>query len=224
MLAEGEETYLRNDSGFIATYAWRFHHMMNDIAKGKENVNKLDELLADERANYKLGYHIYFTSNHDENSWAGTVFERLGDAHNAFAALCATLDGMPLIYGGQEEPFKKRLAFFEKDTIPFSEYKYESFYTHPQCTKEKEQCIVEWQHMEDYPYESIRQKTFTPFKREKNGDSFIGVFNFSNQPQSTTLTEPVQEMNNVFSNEITSVDAGANIELAPWEYLLFSSK
>ena len=107
ILAEGEETYLRNDSSFVATYAWKIHHKMNDIANGKDNVNALDTLLAAERDVYTYGYHIYFTSNHDENSWAGTEFERMGDGHKTFAALCATLDGMPLMYSGQEEPLRK---------------------------------------------------------------------------------------------------------------------
>src|SRR5690606_40280473 len=65
----------------------------------------------------------------DLNSWAGTEFERMGAGYKTFAALSATLDGMPLVYSGQEEPLKKRLEFFEKDTIPFGEYAHEKFYT-----------------------------------------------------------------------------------------------
>ncbi len=69
MLAESEETYWRNDSTLVTTYAWKMHHMMNDIAQGKHNVNQLDSLLALEPGSYHYGYHMYFTSNHDENSW-----------------------------------------------------------------------------------------------------------------------------------------------------------
>src|SRR5688572_6161888 len=129
MLAEGEHDYLRNDSSFVAGYAWKFHHLTNDIARGEKSVNLMDSLLESDRKNYNYGYNMYFTSNHDENSWAGTEFERMGDGHKAFAALCATIDGIPLLYSGQEEPLKKRLAFFEKDTIPFHNFEYEKFYS-----------------------------------------------------------------------------------------------
>lgn len=59
-----------------------------------------------------------FTSNHDENSWNGTVFERMGLAAETFAALTYMMPGMPLIYNGQEYNMNKRLKFFEKDTMP----------------------------------------------------------------------------------------------------------
>ena len=108
MLAEGEEPWLRNDENFVMTYAWQFHHLMNAIARGEEDVHAIDTLLAMDDARYSYGYHTYFTSNHDENSWAGTVMERMGDAHKALAVLSATIDGMPLIYSGQEEPLRKR--------------------------------------------------------------------------------------------------------------------
>ena len=60
-----------------------------------------------------------FISNHDENSWAGTEFERMGDAVKAMAVLCYTLpQGQPLIYTGQEVGWNRRFEFFEKDTAP----------------------------------------------------------------------------------------------------------
>ncbi len=223
ILAEGEETYLRNDSSFVATYAWKIHHMMNDIANGKNNVNELDTLLEEERKIYTYGYHMYFTSNHDENSWAGTEFERMGDGHKTFAALCATLDGLPLIYSGQEEPLKKRLAFFEKDTIPFKNYEYASFYTTLNELKKKNQAL--WNGEKGGLSRRINESDHVyAFIREKNGDKLIGVFNLSPKPQKTTLTVPIQEMNIVFTEDELTLDTGQNINLGPWEFFLFSSK
>ena len=71
---------------------------------------------------------MHFITNHDENSWNGTEFERMGEAFKAFAILAMTFDGIPLIYSGQEEPLTRRLQFFEKDNIKFSEYKEMVFY------------------------------------------------------------------------------------------------
>jgi alpha-amylase len=223
MLAEGEESYLRNDSSFVATYAWKIHHKMNDIANGKDNVNALDSLLADEREHYAYGYHIYFTSNHDENSWAGTEFERMGDGHKAFAALCATLDGMPLMYSGQEEPLKKRLAFFEKDTIPFKNYEYGPFYTELNALKKRNQAL--WNGERGGLSRRINTSDHVyAFIREKNGDKFIGIFNLSSKPQTTTLQVPITEMNILFTENELTLDTGQEINLGPWEFFLFSSK
>ena len=58
-----------------------------------------------------------FVTNHDENSWNGTVRERMGEAKDAFMALSYCMDGMPLIYSGLEYNLDHRLKFFEKDKI-----------------------------------------------------------------------------------------------------------
>ena len=64
---------------------------------------------------------MFFTSNHDENSHSGSEYERIGHAAKAFAVLCATWNGIPLIYSGEELPNFKRLSFFEKDQIEWTE-------------------------------------------------------------------------------------------------------
>ena len=62
-------------------------------------------------------FRTYFTSNHDENSWNGTEYEKYGEAAQLFAVFSCTWNGIPMIYSGQELPNKKRLKFFEKDVI-----------------------------------------------------------------------------------------------------------
>jgi len=58
-----------------------------------------------------------FITNHDENSWNGTIDERLGESWRAMAVLSYALRGLPLIYGGQEVGLNHRLSFFGKDEI-----------------------------------------------------------------------------------------------------------
>jgi len=65
-------------------------------------------------------FRALFTSNHDENSHSGSEYERLGEGSKAFAVLCATWNGIPLIYSGQELPNRKRLKFFDKDQIEWN--------------------------------------------------------------------------------------------------------
>ena len=119
MLAEGEDPGLHEDA-FDASYAWVLHHLLNDIAQGKKGTEELAEYVAmDAEKNPSEAFRLMFTSNHDENSWAGTEFERMGNAAKAMAVLTFTLpNGQPLIYTGQEMGWNKRFEFFEKDPIP----------------------------------------------------------------------------------------------------------
>ena len=119
MLAEGEEPLLHTLSDFDASYSWELHHLMNAIARGEKNIPDLLEYIAkDAQRQPADAFRLMFTSNHDENSWAGTEFERMGDAAKLMAVLTFTLpNGQPLIYTGQEMGWNKRFEFFEKDHI-----------------------------------------------------------------------------------------------------------
>ena len=117
LLAEAENPALARL--FDATYAWKLHHLLNDIAQGKAGTKDLRACLAEDDAWMgKDGFRLMFTSNHDENSWSGSEFERMGDAAQVMEVLCFTLPkGQPLVYTGQEIGLERRLAFFEKDPV-----------------------------------------------------------------------------------------------------------
>lgn len=118
-LAEGEEPWL-HEAGFDATYAWKLHHLLNDIAQGKAGADSLVRYVEWNATAYPSGSHrLTFVTNHDENSWSGTEYERMGDAWKAMAVLCWTLpNSQPLIYTGQEVGYNHRFEFFEKDPMP----------------------------------------------------------------------------------------------------------
>ena len=120
MLAEGEEPLLQSQCGFHSSYSWELHHMMNDIAKGNKSIDDLVSYMKKDTERHPEGaYRLMFITNHDENSWAGTEFERMGAAVQAMAVLTFTLPGgQPLIYTGQEMGWDHRFQFFEKDPIP----------------------------------------------------------------------------------------------------------
>ena len=120
LLAEAERDNLADPAEtFDANYAWELHHLLNSLAQGNKTVADLKDYIARDAARFpKNAYRLTFTSNHDENSWSGTEFEREGAAANACAVLCFTLPGsQPLIYTGQEIGLSRRLAFFEMDPI-----------------------------------------------------------------------------------------------------------
>ncbi|NCO56430.1 MAG: alpha-amylase, partial [Bacteroidetes bacterium] len=125
MLAECEDPKLHNIA-FDMTYTWDFHNLITNIAKGNKNASSLVPLFKKEKNDYtKDAYRMYFTSNHDENSWNGTAYEKFGKGVKTFTVLSFIVPGMPLIYSGQEAGLNKRLKFFDKDTI---EWKKDDFF------------------------------------------------------------------------------------------------
>ena len=123
MLAEAEELNLF-DKAFDMCYAWEIHHMMCDIAKGERRVWDLRNTMYADRERYpNTAMKMMFTSNHDENSWSGSEFDRFGAAREAMTALTFVWEAaMPLIYTGQEVGYNHSFEFFERDYIPAEKY------------------------------------------------------------------------------------------------------
>jgi glycosidase len=120
LLAEAERDNLADASQtFDANYAWELHHLLNGLAQGSKTVQDLKDYIARDAARFpREAFRLTFTSNHDENSWAGSEFERMGPAAMLCAVLCFTLPGsQPMVYTGQEIGLVRRLQFFEKDPI-----------------------------------------------------------------------------------------------------------
>ena len=124
--AEGPQFY----PAFDATYGWELYHLLNEVAQNKRSTSELDGYFSRQRRTYPPNaYRMYFTSNHDENSWSGTEFERMGTNHLPAYIIAATAQlGMPLIYTGQEVSLRKRLRFFEKDTVDWTGTSLMGFY------------------------------------------------------------------------------------------------
>ncbi len=130
MLAEAEEQNLF-DRAFDACYTWQLHHLLNDVAQQKCRVWPLrDYLYADPVRYPATAIRLMFTSNHDENSWSGSEFARMGDAVQVMAALTFVLpQGMPLIYTGQEVGCDHTFEFFDRDPIAdYTPNYYTAFY------------------------------------------------------------------------------------------------
>ncbi len=136
-LAEAENVEYVVDTMFDANYAWEMHHIENAIANGPGNHDGVKPASAlreyidkDAVTTAPSAFRLSFTSNHDENSWNGTEFERLGDAWQVMAVLNFTLPKtQPLIYTGQEIGLSRRLKFFEKDPITdWSSNEFTDFY------------------------------------------------------------------------------------------------
>ena len=222
MLAEAEKPDL-NDYAFDAYYAWDFHHKMNMVAKGIENVDSLRSSLNRMKTNFSpSAIPMYFTSNHDENSWNGTEFERMGDAAKSFAALTYVLPGMPLIYSGQEVGLDRRLQFFEKDSIVWKDKGgFTPFYKSLNDLK-KDNPALYTQEIggEMIEIENDKPNLVWSFKRVKEENTVVCVFNLTKEPQKVIFKEeiPGTDFNSLKKETVVAVQ---EMELKPWEYKVF---
>lgn len=118
-LAEDEDkAHELCESAFDMYYGWTLHHLMNGVAQGTKSVQDLWDYFAKADTTVQPeAIRMNFISNHDENSWSGDEYERMGDAVKAMTAFTYIIPGMPLIYTGQEYGNHHRLEFFEKDCI-----------------------------------------------------------------------------------------------------------
>ncbi len=222
LLGESETPQFRNDESLDLDYGWEFHHICNEIAKGNKHANDIDTFITKDLARNQKGYHIYFTSNHDENSWQGTEFERMGDAHKAMAVLNFTFDGMPLLYNGQEEPLKRRLKFFDKDSIQWKSYAYTSFYKSLFDLKQNNKSMGNGS--AGTPLEKIAShKDVFAFKKTKDGQSVVVILNLSKKNQTASLNQDITGVKEIYTGKEAAYKNGQTIQLKPWEYRVYSN-
>jgi glycosidase len=221
MLAEAEQLDL-HDKAFDMGYAWHMHHIMNQIAKGEQNADSLRNYFEHAQEEYPQSvYRMTFTSNHDENSWNGTVFERMPESYKAFAVLTFAAPGMPLIYSGQEACLDKRLKFFEKDTINWKDCEMTELYKKLITLKNENKAL--WNGDAGSPAYFINtsngDQVFT-FYRLKDENRVLVMMNLSRKEAKFNYLEKDEERTytEYFSGEEMIVKPHENYVLKPWEY------
>lgn len=221
MLAEAEEVPLHD--AFEMTYGWNFHHIMNKIAKGESDATAIREYLANNKypAN---AYRMNFTSNHDENSWNGTEMERMGDARFAMAVLASTIEGMPLVYNGQETSLDRRLKFFEKDSIDWKKMDMVSFYTKLLNLHQTNPALwVRDGSNQARIIETKNAKDQLVFIREYDKHQVITILNLSNKKTELSFdsSSVLGEYTDLFTGKKKSLKNTNKVTLDPWGYQVF---
>ena len=224
MLAEDEDNVALVKYAFDMNYTWKMMHLMNDIARGKKKAADIWNYLKwnDETFGPDV-YRMYFTSNHDENSWNGTALERLGHAFKAFTVFDYTIPGMPLTYSGQEAGNKKRLRFFEKDTIDWSHLPYASFYTRLNHLKSTHPALANGtEGGKLIPLSKGIDNNIFAFYREKQGKQLVVILNLNNHPGQFTLDHPAikGQYREFFENKEINIRNNWTFHLPAWGYVL----
>ncbi|BDD05311.1 alpha-amylase family glycosyl hydrolase [Aureibacter tunicatorum] len=224
MLAEWESRDLHKKS-FDMTYAWSLYREMHEVAQGKAGLGVLNEYMAHHVNTFpKDGIRMTFVDNHDKNSWEGTPFSMFGDAVEVCMVMATTVEGMPLIYSGQEAGLDRKLAFFDKDLIEWKKHPYADFYKTMLALKKENQALWngKWGGSMIKIENSAPEKMLS-FTREKNGDQIVVLLNFSDSKLDATIESDFHEgsYQEVFSSESKVFNGKDKVKMAPWGYKVF---
>jgi len=224
MLAEDEDNTALMKHAFDMNYTWKMLKLDNAIAQGKQHASDLWGYMKWENETYGPNvYRMYFTSNHDENTWSGTAFERLGKGFKAFTVLDYTIPGFPLTYGGEEAGSNKRLRFFLKDTINWNQKPYEEFYT--TLNKFKAENHALWNGSEGGTLvplsKGISQSVFA-FYREKDDNQVVVILNLSPAAQEFKVDNKAihGSYHDLFTDKKIHIHTDWDFKLEPWNYVV----
>lgn len=211
---------------FDSLYTWAWMHKTADFYKNEIGIAVLKGLL--EQYNSVCADHtipLWFTSNHDENTWNGTEYEKYGDMAKLLAVLSFTRNGMPMIYSGQELPNLKRLAFFDKDVIEWNgNFQLQDFYkilldlhTNNTALRAADESVI------TYPIDIEGYENVIAFLRKNGNDEVLTILNFSNSSVAFELRhEHIGESyTNIFNNEIRKFSEDKRIILERFGYLVY---
>lgn len=207
---------------FDASYAWAWMQQTAKYTKDEATLSEIRELLHT-YTQYPAGaLKLFFTTNHDENSWNGTEFEKYRKAANAWAVFTCLWKGVPLVYSGQEIPNTKRLEFFNKDELLWDQpLQLESFYTKLLNLRKKNPAATEG---ETFILPSSHDNQLMAFMRKKDNDILLVLLNVSGEERvKVPVTHPWLSgmFKNLFSELVFSFNANESFELQAGEYFVY---
>lgn len=210
---------------FDASYSWKWMHLTENFYKNYLPIGVLDDLLRQYGHLGNASMRAWFTSNHDENSWNGTEYEKYGDIAMPLAVFSLTWNGVSLLYSGQEMPmYNKRLSFFDKDPIPWTgQYELHDFYktlfnlraSHPALRGGDDAVIT-------YRITTSEDNHVFAFLRKSGEREVLVLLNFSRHPDvNFNITDDKINgvFRNVFTNEVTDLDSNRHIQLLQYQVL-----
>ena len=222
MLAEGDSTYLAK-SGFDAVYPWHMFKMMEKVAKEKRPAFAIDSILTENKTRYpKKTIQMYFTSNHDENSWNHADFGTFPkEIHAPFAVLSQTLgNSVPLIYSGQEEPVLRALEFFEKDPITFKNFEREKFYTTLLELRKRNKALSANASFEKV---AVGDANYVyAYTRKKGDHKILVILNLSSKAQTISISNKklLGATFSIFEDKEVILNFNA-FQMKPWGYEIY---
>lgn len=210
---------------FDSTYTWQWMHATKNMVQQQLTATVLDKVLYQYEENFPISaLRLFFTANHDENSWNGTEYEKYGRAALPLAVFAATWSGIPLLYSGQELPNLKRLAFFEKDPIEWqTPIQLHAFYQTLLKLRKQHPALLNGSAAGvtlrlNLPYERM-----FGFIRHKADKKVLVLLNFSEEPVQFFLNDPNIQGNykEVFAMTQHNFSVDRQVRMPAYGFLVF---
>ncbi len=208
-------------AAFNLSYGFDLHHAMNAVAQGKKTASGLDEAYAKIRATFPRGGALMvFTSSHDENSWAGTEFDRMGAGYAPFAVLTFLLDGMPMIYNGQEINLDRRLEFFTRDPIVWPKETHPTAKLYQVMTKLRRENPALHTGAPMRRLDTTDNATFYVVERSAGAKKVVGIFNLTAKDAKADLYDAALtgKWTDAFTGETVELNGLVPLDMKGWRY------
>jgi len=209
---------------FDCLYGWRWMSATQKYFRQEITLSQLKDVLNHYQFDLPAGtFPMLFTSNHDENTWNGTEYEKYGDMATPLAVFNCTWNGVPLIYTAQELPLHKRLPFFDKDEISWNGTpQLHEFYKTLLQLRKKHPALQTGETAKPLFLNTNDNDRVLAFARKQDGKELLVVLNFSAQEVTVQLQgAPVQgKFSNAFTNQAVTVNASFSAPLKAWDYLV----
>ena len=217
-LAETED--LAYHQVFDTSYAWSWMHASANFGKGRDGLHEVLNVLHQYAQYPKGAAKLFFTTNHDENSWNGTEYEKYGIAAKAWAVFTSTWNGQPLIYSGQELPNTKRLAFFDKDQLAWTPEVpcLHAFYQSLLTARKKFPVL----HSGSISIMATNGEVLA-FLKQHQGQIALVILNLTANRQKLHVVHEAftGAFSNIFSGLIFEFNGNSHFELMPGEYIVY---
>ena len=208
---------------FDAAYTWTWMHKTEDFYKKHLPLDLLVNVLQQYDAIGDASMRTWFTSNHDENSWNGSEYEKYGDMAKALAVFSCTWNGIPLIYGGQELPNLKRLKFFEKDAIDWTgEIQLHDFYRKLLDLHSNNAALSAGNPLSTTQrIKTGRDDRVFAYQRKNGNQEVLVILNFSNSSVRFEIDRFNGKFKEIFSCTEREFSKDGSFQMNSWEYLVF---
>ncbi|MNE25398.1 Cyclomaltodextrinase [compost metagenome] len=221
LLAEGSRANHFN-AGFQLNYGWDYYKTLKEVFKGTQPDAALFTTSSQEMTNIPTGStKLRFTTNHDETAWDDTPVGLFSGKRGSMAAfvLASYMGGSTLLYNGQEVGSTKKLTFFDRDPIDWTE--------NPDMVAEYKKLIAFKRSSEAVKAgqtERVNTADLAVFKRVSNGQEVLVIVNTNNS--ESTLTTPAELVNTLWKDVMGNKDftLQSSLKLQPYQYYILNKK
>ncbi len=202
-------------AGFNLIFSWNYYSTLKSVYSSGSAMNLTSAHVSEYNSVPKGKHRLRFTTNHDESAWDNSPVQIFKGIQGALSASAITifLEGVPLLYSGQEVGRASKTPFFSKSPInwnenPFMLKAYKdlmNIYSKNEVARRGENTL--------YPYKDI-----VCFKKVYQEKEMLIIVNVRNQQTQVSL--PIALQQSYWKDALLQVNDTLNtsLTLSPYQY------